>query len=360
MPNFLAQPQFFAAALLYLLSHTSLTQAQSPAPVAVTTPQAQAASQTVQLSGTVRALQTSNVSSRVDGAVAAVLVEDGSRVNAGDTLLQLDDQLEQIELTRLQAVSEQAQAQAKEAQRRVTEALRLSKEKHIAATELAERQASLATARANLKEAQAAVAAQQQRLQYHQITAPYSGVITRKLSEQGEWLTQGTAVAELVAMDATYLDVEIPQTAFYQLTADTKVEIQPDTNKTSRLPASIATSIPVANETSRTFRLRLIAEDPHHTLLPGSSATATFRTAQASTDMLTLPKDALLRNPDNSFAVFVVNNQSEPAKAERRAIKVGQALGERIEVLSGISADSQVVIRGNEILRHDQPVTIVN
>ena len=360
MQYFPARRQIRALALLgCLICVSTLSYAQSPAPVAVIAPQKRTASQSVQLSGTVRAVQVAEISSRIDGAVATVLVDDGSRVNAGDELIALDDRLESIELTRLEAELAQAQATFDEAQRLVHEALRLSKQKHIALTELAVRKANQATSQAALKGAKATLAAQQQRLQYHHITAPFTGVVTQRFAEQGEWVTRGTAVLELVATDATYSDVEMPQALFYSLSSNTQVKITPDTNPKLTLPARIATSIPVANDASRTFRLRLLAENPGNALPPGSSATATFNTAQTNDTVLTVPRDAILRNPDNSFAVFVINSQSEPAVAKRQPVKVGQILGDQIEVTSGLAANSQVVIRGNEILRNDQPVKIV-
>ncbi|BFM05815.1 efflux RND transporter periplasmic adaptor subunit [Halioxenophilus aromaticivorans] len=347
------------AALLACLLSPCLSYAQNTAPVSVAEPQSQAASQSIQLSGTVRAVQVSNLSARVDGAVDKLLIDDGSRVQAGDVLIELDDSLEKIELSRLRAELERAQAEAGEAQRLVSEAQRLSQQKHIALTELALRQANQATTQAALKGAQAAVAAQQQRLQYHKITAPFTGVVSQRLTEQGEWITRGTAVLELVATEATYLDVEIPQSLFYSLSSNTQVEIKPDTNPNTILPARIHTSIPVANAVSRTFRLRLVADNPGNALPPGSSATATFSTAQADDSVLTVPRDAILRNPDNSFAVFIVDEQSDPAIAKRQPVKVGQILGDQIEVISGLDANSQVVVRGNEILRNNQPIKIV-
>ena len=359
MPLLLALGRYAIVVVSLLSTLSTEVYAQNPAPVSVVTPQSQATSQTLELSGTVRAERVSNVSTRVDGAVAQVYVDDGSRVATGDLLLELDSSLDEIELTRLQAELAQAQAQAKEAQRLVDEAQRLSREKHIALTELALRKANLATAQAALQGAQAAVAAQQQRLAYHRISAPFAGVVTLSLTEQGEWVTRGTAVLELVATQATFVDVEVPQNDFFKLNSNTEVTIKPDTNPNLVLSANIATSIPVANDISRTFRLRLRAKDAGDALPPGSSATATFRTARSDDRVLTVPRDALLRNPDNSFAVFVIDSQSQPATAKRKQVKVGQALGDKIEIIFGLSADSQVVVRGNEILRNDQPVKVI-
>lgn len=358
MPNAYKYPKLRLNAYLFCLVIVPLyALAQPPSTVSVVTPTQRVASQTIQLSGTVRATKTSSISTRVDGAVAKVLVNDGSRVKQGDLLVELDNQLEQIEMTRLKAELKAAQAQAEEDLRLVNEAKRLTKEKHLALTELALREADLAQSQADLDAARAGVSAQQQRLAYHQITAPYSGVVTTKLTEQGEWISRGASVLELVATENTYLDVEIPQELYPSLDKDTQVTIEPDINPSLSLAAEIATSIPVANAVSRTFRIRLVSKE--YTLPPGSSATATFTSRQHNQSVLTIPRDALLRNPDNSFAVFVVQTSGDQSTAKRKQINIGQFIADQVEVISGLGDKDQVVVRGNEILRNDQAVKII-
>jgi len=332
--------------------------AQSAVSVVVVSPQSQSASQTLRLSGTVNAVQVSNLSARVAGAVENILVDDGSVVKAGDILIKLDETLERAEFDRLNAELTRAQTEADEAQRLVSEAKRLRAANHIAATELALREARLASAKANTQAVQALVTAQRQRLNYLNIKAPFSGVVTRRIVELGEWVTQGAAVLELVASENTLVDVEIPQADFYRLRSDTRVEIKPDTHSDVILPATIAAKVPVANVATRTFRVRLKADEVNAALAPGTSATATFYIASENDSVLTVPRDALLRNPDDSFALFIVD-QKTPLKAMRISVEVGRMSGSTVEILNGLSPDSQVVVRGNEILRHEQPVTIM-
>jgi RND family efflux transporter MFP subunit len=357
---FMPTPLYFRAiAFAVSLGFNLPSFAQNPAPVVVVVPETQSAQQTIELSGTARAAQISAVSARVAGAVEQVLVDDGSRVESGEVLLKLDEKLEQAELARLQAELTRAQTEEDEALRLVSEANRLSAANHIPATEVALRKARLASAQAAVEAVRAQITGQQQRLQYHTIVAPFAGVVTNRLAELGEWVTQGAAVVELVDTEKSFVDVEIPQADFYRLNSDTRVEIRPDTRPGLVLPATIATGIPVANAATRTFRLRLLAENAGNALPPGTSATANFYITSSGDNVLTIPRDALLRNPDNSFAVFVVDSEQAPAKALRVPIEVGQTLGTRVEVLAGLLPTSQVVVRGNEILNHDQPVTLV-
>ena len=333
--------------------------AQDPAPVSVVSPNEVGATRELRLSGTFVPVKRAQLSAKVDGAVAQVHVDAGAVVKRSERLITLDDSLERFELKRLAATAAAAQADVNENKRLVNEADRLTRDNHLPQNELALRSASLATATALLDAAEAAKAVQQQRLDWHRITAPFDGVVVRKLTESGEWVTRGTPVIELVETQNLYLDVQVPQERFADLNSQTTITIQPDTNPTLNIPGRIAASVPVADAITRTFRLRLESTEPHKALMPGASASVTFTLKNESEQVLTVPRDALLRNPDGGYSVFTVAQREGVSVAQRRLIKLGRSLGEAIEVISGLPKGEPVVVRGNEILRHDQPVNIV-
>jgi multidrug efflux pump subunit AcrA (membrane-fusion protein) len=68
-------------------------------------------------------------------------------------------------------------------------------------------------------------------------------------------------------------------------------------------------------------------------------------------EVLSVPKDALVQG-QGGWTVFV----DEGGVAQVRPVRVGTALGDRFEVLSGLSEGDVVVVRGNERLRPGQPV----
>lgn len=328
-------------------------------PVEVAMPGQSMAVNEFRLSGSVTAVMRSDLSARVDGSVSRVLVDAGSRVQQGDLLLELDASLEQHEAQRLDANLAAAQANVDENQRLVDEALRLTRDNHLPQSELALRKAALATAKAELDAAQAELAAQQQRLQWHRIVAPFAGVVTRKLAETGEWVTRGMPVIELVATDDVYLEMQVPQERYGELDNNTEIEIYPDSNQQVALRGSVAAQVPVVDAASRTFLLRIKSDDPNAALLPGSSATALFRIRQGDATVFTVPRDALLRNPDGSFSLFAVVADGDQLLAERREVSLGRQLGSQVEITSGLKPGERVVVRGNEILRPKQAVKIV-
>lgn len=343
--------------LLFCLCAT-WANGQGAVPVEVVSSSKSTATRELRLSGSLVPLRGAEVSARVDGAVAKVLVDAGAQVEAGQTLLELDHSLEQHELERLMANRASAQAQADEHQRLVDEAKRLTRDNHLPQNELALRQAALASSIAQLDAAKAQVAAQRQRLAWHQIKAPFTGVVVAKLAEVGEWLTRGSPVFELVATQDLYLDVQVPQERFGEIDEHTEIQIISDIKPDLVLPGRIAASIPVADAVSRTFRLRIMSSEPSAVLLPGASARAVL-TFRQDGKVLTVPRDALLRNPDGGFSVFTVAEKDGQQTALRRQVRLGRSLGDAVEVLSGLPENEPVVVRGNEVLRHEQAVEIV-
>ncbi|MGB3620198.1 MAG: efflux RND transporter periplasmic adaptor subunit [Ketobacter sp.] len=348
---------------LVLLSGATASYSQSEAvPVSVVSPTQTVPTNRLRLSGNLVAVQQANLSARVDGLVGQVKVDAGDRVRKGDVLLDLDDALEKHELARLQAATSAAEAQVKEDRRLVDEAQRLTSNNSLPKNELYLRQAALDANLALLAAAKAEQAAQQQRVEWHHLTAPFDGVIYRKLTENGEWVTRGTPVLELVATDRLYLDVQVPQERFGTLSPDTEVNVLPDAIPGQTLKAKVVALVPVGEAGSRTFRVRLVMENSDNQLaglLPGFSANAVFNLSQGNKTALMVPRDALLRDPDGSFSLMTVTDSDGQTLAKRVKVKLGYQSGTQVEILEGLVADAKVVTRGNEILRHDQLVKIV-
>ncbi|WP_439133470.1 efflux RND transporter periplasmic adaptor subunit [Pseudomaricurvus sp.] len=343
-----------AAALLLVQN----SQAQQPTPVTISLPKTAIPTYQLSLTGNLVSAQHANLSTRIEGLVSEVNVDVGDQVAAGDILLTLDPALAQHVLQQYSAATAAAQATYQEDIRLVKEAERLTKQNHLPQNELTLRKAALATSSALLDAAKAEQQAQAARLAWHKLAAPFDGVISRKLTESGEWITPGTSAFELVSTDKVYLDVQVPQERFSQLKPNTPVHIRPDTSNQTQTEGRIAAIVPVSNSGSRTIQVRLVMENAQHTLLPGTSATAVFEFSPSDEKSLMIPRDALLRSPDGSFSAFVVSEQGDQLLAERRKLQLGLQSNGSVEVLDGLKANDRVVVRGNEILRHNQPVSI--
>ncbi len=336
-----------------LITFTICSQVHANALVEVVKPILSNEAQTLQVSGSLTTEKRSLLSPRMDGLVVKVNVDAGSEVKQNDVLIQLDPALVQHQLAQAKANVAKAIVGRDEAQRLVAEAERLRTNNHIPQSELAKRKAALELTKPELLAVKAAQANIEEMLRRHTLTAPYSGVISKKMTEAGEWVSRGDAVLELVNLDAIRLDVNVPQERFADINKDTLVNVIPDAYPSELLSGQIQAIVPVSDAAVRAFLVRITLDNKSRLLLPGNSATAIFN-IQGQAQNLIVPRDALLHHPDGQMSVFIV----EDDKAMRRHVKVGRQTTKGATITSGIDANQRVVIRGNEVLKDQQPVQI--
>lgn len=300
------------------------------------------------LNGTVTPRRQSRVSVAVAGLVMERAVELGSQVEQGDLLLQLDDELARLERDRAAADTREAQSRLAEARRLLKEARSVGAGRNIAATEVARRESEVRTAQAVLARAEAAQALQEARLRRHRIEAPFSGLISERSVDVGQWVEPGTSVFTLVDGQSLRLDFQVPQQAQSLLNDDSTLRVTaPDGQEQT---ARISTLVPVASNPSRTFLLR--AEPPPDlNLKPGMSVSAVLRLERRDR-ALSVPRDALNRYPEGRVTVWIARSTDTEGVFEVREqrIRILSMTGDRAFVSDGLEASQQVVSRGNEAL----------
>jgi len=331
--------------------------AAEPPPAAVTTTRAvrEAVSSTTTLTATVTARRQARLSARASGLIAAMNVDAGDVVQEGAVLMSLDAELAELALERVTAERTQALAELREAERMQGEAQALARGGSSSKSEAAMRESAVRSQTAAVQRFDAQVREQTALVARHRLVAPFAGVISRKLTEIGEWVQTGTPVVELVETGHLRVDVQAPQEMFARLTEGAEATVRLDAYPDREFPAKIATVVPVKDATARTFLVRLEIEDPHALASPGMSARATFR-FRGKEQVWQVPRDAVVRFADGTSKVWTVEGEGEAAVARGRTVKLGATLSETIEVLDGLDRAAEIVVRGNEALREGQRV----
>ncbi|HEC60063.1 hypothetical protein LCGC14_0584820 [marine sediment metagenome] len=346
---------FFYTFCLFILSGLiSVSQAKENMVVDVIKPVISSSSQILRLSGSLTAEKHSMLSPRVDGLITKVNVDSGSHVKKGDVLLLLDPVMSEYELKQAKATVTRVIADRSEADRMVKEAQGLVTRKTLPQNELAIRKANLALKNAELLSANASQALIEETLRRHELIAPFSGVISNKMSEVGEWVSRGNPVLELVNLDEIRLDINVPQEHFADINRGATVSVVSDAYPDQHLDATIQSIVPVSNSLARAFLVRVTLDNKTLSLLPGTSATAEFNIKITNDKQVLIPRDALLINSDGSRSVFIIKDD----KALRRKVELGRTTAEGVNITKGLSVDDLVVIRGNEVLHHEQLVSI--
>lgn len=314
--------------------------------------------ETVTLTGTVVARRISQISTAVPGQVENMAVNIGDHVDAGSLLLSLDDEIATEELRSGRAAAREARAELDDAKRRLAEANRLSQQQSIAETQVRTLDAEVSIDQAALERLEAEAARRASRLERHVLNAPFSGVVSQKFTEVGEWVTPGNAVIELVAMDELLIDFQVSQNYYPRVNKESQIQVMLDALPDRTINTRVDAVVPVSDPDARTFTLRLEPLDAVSEMTPGMSARGVLR-IQTNERGVVVPRDALIRYPDGRITVWVVKEKGEGGfTVSERRVQTGLSFDGQVHILDGVDSGMELITQGNETLQEGQTVRI--
>jgi len=323
-------------------------------------------SQTIAIIGRLVARQAGRVAAQVAGAVVDIKVEVGDRVEKGQVLAVLGTASLAAQLSVVEGELLQARAQLEfdrsdlrlaelglKRQEDLRQSGAFSKAQYEDSVQIVARaNASVARREAVVSTRQASLRVSQINLAKASITAPYDGVVTRRMAETGSYVRIGDPLVYLISDSTLEIEVDVPSTRVVGLRPGIKVAFELDSGQ--GFEAKVRAVLPSENPLTRT---RMVRFEPDFTRNRERLADAQSVIVQIPVgiqrDILSVHKDAIIKRGNESI-VFVVSGE----EAQSRVIKLGEAAGSRIEVLAGLSQGEQVVVRGNERLRGGASVRI--
>jgi RND family efflux transporter MFP subunit len=314
------------------------TAVESMPPVAVkvvpATLRQQAA--TEEIVGTVRSKTRAVIESKVSGRIDQLAVEPGQAVKAGELLAKID-------IREYQARADQAKAMLQQATKDLERYEALRATNAVAKSEIDAVEARHAVAQAALREAEATLA-------NTLVTAPFSGVVTRKLAEMGDLAGPGRPIAELEDPQNLRFETQLPEALrdHIKLGASMNVSISNQPNAVSGIVSEIS---PVADPASRTYLVKLD--------LPGSQTLRSGQFGRVAIPLNEVPilviPAAALRKQGQMELVMIHQN----GKAHLRLVKSGSSTAEEVQILSGILENDEIIIPESSMnIRDGQPVVI--
>ncbi|MGI0486765.1 efflux RND transporter periplasmic adaptor subunit [Pantanalinema rosaneae CENA516] len=350
------------------------------------------------LTGTVEPMETVTLSSRVMGHIRQLTVQEGDRINAGDTIAVID--VADIQAQGSQALAgvnmaqsnyQTAQARMQEARARLLETAaeladaRLEQKRmlmlqgegavsqqlldkanmRVQMTQariqqiqagIAQSQATMNQAQAQVKQAQAQVAQTSANLHYGTIVAPLNGVVTRKHTEVGAMAGAGQPLVTLESSDRLRFSTQVPESLITQMRQGESVSIHLDALN-REIAGTVSQIIPSADPTSRNFTVKIgLNRTPD--MLPGMFGRlklAKSVTALGTSDRTTLmiPQSAIVQQFGITGAYKVTNGQ-----ASFQPITTGKVHGTKVEVFSGLTDGDHLVLKPSPDLKDGVPVQI--
>lgn len=347
------------------LGTPAAAQGRPPSPVTVDAVRTEQMAQTMPVIGRLVALRSGDVATRIDGRIGHFRIEVGDRVKKGNVLAILDsDRLRREHERRLASVaesqatleSEKASLAINEQELRRLESLRQSAVFPKARYE--DKQKEVLRARTLVNRGEAVLENTIAMLQLAEldladarVLAPYDGVVTLRHTEVGAYVKKGDAVISMVDDKNLEIEADVPSQRLAGVTPGVVVQI--DLDKQKSYFAAVRAIVPEENPLTRTRRVRLIPKfDSKAGNLAANQSAILQLPIGESRQVVTVHKDAIIKRGGGSL-VYVVADGA----AQIRPVALGDAVGNRFLVLSGLKPGELVVIRGNERLMPGQKVT---
>ncbi|MCR4377179.1 MAG: efflux RND transporter periplasmic adaptor subunit [Rhodospirillales bacterium] len=323
------------------------------------------ARQNVPVIGRLVAQNSGVVSAIIKGAVQEMRVHVGDRVDVGDVLavlasdsLKWSRELRVAEVKSAEADLTNARAQAKLRRQELQRLENLRQSSAFsparfedAQQELAKAESSAARGESDLSVAKANLNLADIDLANAQVKAPYAGVVTATLTAVGTYLNAGEPVLSLVDDLSMEVEADVPADRVQALTPGTMVSFGIGADGVERF-AAVRAQVPEENPLTRTRKVRFSpAEDALGQNAAANQSVSIAIPSGPMKQVITVHKDAVLTK-GGQRVVFLVTD----GKAELRPVELGEAVGGRFIVHSGLKSGDEVVVRGNERLAPGQTV----
>ena len=342
-------------------------QEPPPATVNVVTLNPQTVTLTSSLPARSVAFRKADVRPQVSGIIENRLFEEGSQIEAGQQLYQIDPALYQAELANTKAQLARAEAALKTAKARENRYQNLLDDNAISRQEYDDAVATYQQALAEIKVQQAAVSTARTNLDYTEVNAPIAGRIGKSNVTEGALVTaqQAEVLATIHQLDPMYIDISQPSRALLDLRRkiiDREINQQSAPTVTltledgSRYPhqGKLQFAEVDVDPSTGDVVLRAIMPNPDQLLLPGMFVRAEITEGTVSNAILA-PQKGISFNREGDATALVVNGDNQ---VESRQLEIGRAIGENWLVKSGLSAGDQLIVAGLQKVAPGAKVTI--
>ncbi|MEB4677552.1 efflux RND transporter periplasmic adaptor subunit [Enterobacteriaceae bacterium G50] len=330
------------------------------APLAVTT----------ELPGRTSAFRVAQVRPQVSGIILQRHFTEGSDVEAGQSLYQIDPATYQADYDSAKAELGKSEAAAQIAHLTVKRYVPLVGTKYISQQEYDQAIADARQADAAVVAAKASVESARINLAYTKVTSPIGGRIGKSNVTEGALVTNGqsTELATVQQLDPIYVDVTQSSSDFMRLkqsveqgnlqkdNSTSSVELLMENGQPYPLKGTLQFSDVTVDESTGSITLRAVFPNPQHTLLPGMFVRARVDEGTQPNAML-VPQQGVTRTPRGDATVMVVNNDNT---VETRNVVATQAIGDQWLISDGLKAGEKVIVSGLQKVHPGAKVTTVS
>jgi membrane fusion protein, multidrug efflux system len=297
--------------------------------------------------GSLRSRQGVVLKPEVSGRVTRLNFRDGDRVQKGQLLVQLDDQLTAAQVQQAQAELFIARANHKRNQELVAQ-------NFIAQRAVDESAANLQVAEAKLALAQATGARMR-------IVAPFDGIAGIRSVNVGDYLKDGAEIVNIEDIDAIFVDFRLPERFQTKVQRGQRAVVEVDALPGRKFSAVLQAIDPAVDANGRSVAIRSCIDNRQLMLRPGMFARVTAVFGERENARV-VPEEAIVPQAGRQYVYRLIDGPDQDAKtAQRVEVKVGIRRPGRVEIIDGLRPGDLVITAGHQRVQKDgMPVRVVD
>jgi len=316
------------------------TNGQQPVRVTVKTPSVPEGEGYFTASGTIESEHFASLSTRMMGYVSKVYVSVGDKVRKGQPLIDINS--DEIDAKKAQALAglSQAEAQLSVAEKDYHRYEKLFEENSASQKELDDMTLQYKMAMANHERAKQVENEINALMAYSHIRAPFSGVITSKSIKMGDMAKPGQALMSLEAPGKFEANAMVPETSIEHVEKGQKVNVFVKSSGKS-VEGSVSEVSKSSLNSGGQYLVKIeLPESGLDNLYSGMYVSAVFPVSGEGTKKIFVDKSAIVTKGELDGLYTV----SESGTAILRWLKLGQEIGDQVEILSGIKAGEEYIV----------------
>ncbi|MDB5219986.1 MAG: putative Co/Zn/Cd efflux system rane fusion protein [Myxococcaceae bacterium] len=307
--------------------------------------------------GTIAPVKGVSLSNDAPGVVSAIHFDSGAVVKQGDVLVELDSTVERAQLASVEARRELARLNA-------------GRSRALVASDSIPK-AQLDNDEALVKSSQSDLGALQAQIARKIVRAPFSGKLGIRAINIGQYLSPGTTISSLEAMDSVFVDFTLPQQNLADVAVGTKVRVTLEGDAGAGYDGVVSAVDPAVDSATRSIRVRASVPNTGDKLRPGMFANVSVVLPEQKR-LVSVPAPAVI-HASYGDSIFIVEEKKDPAGvsvkgadgkparvARQQFVRTGTHRGDFVAIAEGVKPGQEVVVGGAFKLRNGAGVVVNN
>ncbi|MBB4038068.1 MAG: efflux RND transporter periplasmic adaptor subunit [Dysgonomonas mossii] len=308
------------------------------------------------LSGEVTAKQTANISTRMMGYITKIYVKPGDKVASGQLLVSISSDDILAKKAQVQAMITEAEAASKNAQRDYERFKTLRSQNSVSDKELEDVSLQNTSMNAKVQMARQQMNEINAMLSYTNIRAPFSGVVTQKMLDEGSMANPGMPILTIEQSGELQIVASIPENYIPYVKIGDVVKIELKSLGTT-IDGKVSELSPSAFRTGGQYSMKLAIDAKDKTNIRSGMYVNILipnKTGEDISSKIMLDKNSIVYR-DQLTGVYVIDDQNQ---ANLRWIRLGKTIGNQVEVLSGLSQNDRIVSKAEGKLYNGVKVSV--